>query len=537
MTSPAAAATLQASPFANTPIGRKLLINGVIPLALFAVFLGIQQLRLRGIEREVSVDVRSTVAQAVAAKDMQRNVVQVQQFLSDVSATRGQDGLDDGFKLAADNQAAFVRAVQAFRGRLDRQGDKQGQAEIDVLLTHFNRYYELGVAMAHAYVDGGPSAGNKLMPDFDKASEALQTSLDAFVQTETRRVDASVATVDGSVVGLSWGSLIVGGVMALCVVMSNMVIYRSVVQPIQMASAVAVRIAKGDLRQRFKPQGRDEVNVMLGALAEMQDHLRELIGRVRRGVVDVESSSATVSRANTDLSARTEVQAAALEETAASLRQLDVVVRSNAQKAAMARQSAEHASGVATSGGQVVGQVVQTMTDISQASRKVSEIIGVIDAIAFQTNLLALNAAVEAARAGEGGRGFAVVANEVRQLAGRSAEAATEIKGLLAQSQSRVDHGAELVKQAGDTMTSVLSAMQEVSQAVIDISAATQEQGDGLHHVNEAMHHIDQATQHNVTLVADNAKVSTRLASQASTLVEAIQAFDLGEDAQTRRPA
>jgi methyl-accepting chemotaxis protein len=251
---------------------------------------------------------------------------------------------------------------------------------------------------------------------------------------------------------------------------------------------------------------------------------------VRQGVDEVDGTSAAISRANADLSGRTEEQAAAIEQTSASMHQLDDVVRDNVQRAEEARKTAERASGVASSGGQVVGQVVQTMTDIRQASRQVGEIIGVIDAIAFQTNLLALNAAVEAARAGEGGRGFAVVASEVRQLAGRSAQAAQEIKTLLAQSQNKVDLGAQLVNQAGDTMISVVNAIHEVSRAVIDISQATHDQGNGLHQVSEAVAHIDKVTQHNAGLVAETASTAENLARQANLLVQAIRVFDLGDD-------
>ncbi len=516
--------------FANTPIGVKLLCNALLPLLLFMAFTAWQQMRLAKVEHSVSRDIAATVAHAVAAKDLQRDVVQVQQFLSDVSATRGLNGLDDGFKEAAAHRDSFLRALAEFRTYLQAQGDAPGLAALEALAGHFEPYYQAGVAMAHAYVDGGPEQGNTLMPAFDKASEVLQVNLDAFVAAETQRAERTIAQVDGTTHTLLWASLAVCLVTTLLVATSNYVVYRSVVRPIQVAADVAVRIARGDLRHRFLPKGRDEIGVMLGALSEMQDNLRALILRVRQGVEQVDQTSTTISRANSDLSGRTEEQAAALEQTSSSMQQLDAVVRLNVQKAESARQTAERASAVASTGGAVVGQVVQTMTDISQASRKVTEIIGVIDSIAFQTNLLALNAAVEAARAGEQGRGFAVVASEVRQLAGRSAHAAHEIKTLLANSQQTVDQGAVLVDQAGKTMISVVQAIQEVSQAVIDISQATNDQGDGLSQVSEAVAHIDHVTQHNAALVADTASTAVHLARQAHMLVDAMRVFDLGDD-------
>ncbi len=541
---------LQPALFANVSVRRKLLFNSLVPLLLFCAFMAWQQAQLHQVEQSVGTDVHDTVDQAVAAKDMQRDVVQVQQFLSDVSATRGLDGLDDGFKEAAAHRDNFVRAVDAFRGHLKARGNSESLAALDEVSARFERYYQSGVTMAHAYVDGGPESGNKQMPAFDKASNALQESLDAFVLREQARVGDAITMVEGNTRHLLWGSLAVGLLMTVLVCGSNHVVFRSVVRPIQVASDVAVRIARGDLSHPFHPKGRDEIGVMLSALSEMQNNLRILIWRVRQGVDEVDGTSAAISRANADLSGRTEEQAAAIEQTSSSMQRLDSVVRDNVTRADRARQTAEQASEVATVSGQMVGRVVQTMTDIRQSSRQVGEFVGVIDAIAFQTNLLALNAAVEAARAGEGGRGFAVVASEVRQLAGRSAEAAKEIKNLLAQSQHQVDQGAQLVNQAGDTMISVVNAIHEVSQAVIDITQATQDQGDGLHQVSEAVAHIDHVTHHNAALVADTATTASHLARQANMLVQAIRVFDLGDDladvsglaaldhpAQTSRPA
>jgi methyl-accepting chemotaxis protein len=328
---------------ANTPIGLKLLCNALLPLLLFAAFTGWQQYRLGRVERSVSHDIAATVGHAVVAKDLQRDVVQVQQFLSDVSATRGRDGLDDGFKEAAAHRASFIRSLAEFRTYLQALGDQAGLTQLETLSAHFEPYYVAGVAMAHAYVDGGPEQGNALMPAFDKNSQVLQDSLDAFVNNETARAQATIAQVEGTTATLLWASLGACFLMSLLVAASNYVVYRSVVRPIQVAADVAVRIARGDLRHRFVPKGRDEIGVMLGALSEMQDNLRALILRVRQGVEQVDHTSSNISRANSDLSGRTEEQAAALEQTSSSMQQLDVVVRQNVVKAEAARQTAERA--------------------------------------------------------------------------------------------------------------------------------------------------------------------------------------------------
>jgi len=520
-----------AAVLADVPIGRKLFANGLVPLLMLMAFMAWLQWRLHAVGDTVGHEVRSSVAEAVAAKEMQRNVVQVQQFLSDVSATRAQDDLGDGFKEAEHQRELFVAGVQAFRATLPPQASDSRQ-RLDELQARFDRYYDTGVRMAHAYVDGGPSAGNKLMPEFDQSSLALQEVLDAFVKDEVEHVEGAIHLAENNATTVLWGSLGLCAAMMLFVAGSNYVVFRSVVRPIEVAADVAQRIAQGDLSHRFLPKGSDEIGLMLGAMSAMQDNLRTLILRVRDSAEKVDGTTDGIARANADLSGRTEQQAAALQHTAASMRLLDEAVRDNVRQADAARQTAERASGVASSGGEVVRQVVQTMQDIRQSSRQVTDIIGVIDGLAFQTNLLALNAAVEAARAGEGGRGFAVVANEVRQLAGRSAQAAREIKNLLDQSQGKVDEGAALVNQAGDTMIAVVTAIHEVSSAVIQISEASQEQGRGLHQVSEAVAHIDEVTHVNAALVADTASTAAALVSEAHRLVDAVRVFDLGDRPQ-----
>ncbi len=297
----------------------------------------------------------------------------------------------------------------------------------------------------------------------------------------------------------------------------------SMVKAIQVANAVA----DGDLTQNVNAAGRDEVSLLLQALSRMSGQLINMVRNVRQNSENVATASAEIAQGNLDLSQRTEEQASALEQTAASMEQLGTTVRQNADNAQQANQLAMGASKVATKGGEVVGQVVQTMQAINDSSKKISDIIGVIDGIAFQTNILALNAAVEAARAGEQGRGFAVVASEVRSLAQRSAEAAKEIKTLIAASVERVDQGTSLVDKAGETMTEIVGAIKRVTDIMGEISAASNEQNAGVMQVGQAVIEMDKATQQNAALVEESAAAAESLKGQAQQLVQTVAGFKL----------
>jgi len=292
------------------------------------------------------------------------------------------------------------------------------------------------------------------------------------------------------------------------------------------AARVALRIGAGDLTQDIRLKANDSSSLM-AAMKSMQTNLAQVVMAVRQGSESVATASSEIAHGNHDLSARTEHQASALEETAASMEELGGTVKQNADNARQASQLATNASNVAMQGGEVVSQVVETMKGINEASRKIADIIGVIDGIAFQTNILALNAAVEAARAGEQGRGFAVVASEVRSLAGRSAEAAKEIKSLIGVSVTRVEQGNQLVDKAGETMTEVVNAIRRVTDIVAEISAASSEQSTGVAQVGEAVTQMDQATQQNAALVEQMAAAASGLQSQAHELVSTVEQFKL----------
>ena len=292
------------------------------------------------------------------------------------------------------------------------------------------------------------------------------------------------------------------------------------------ASRVAAAIAAGDLTQAIAVAAGDR-NSLTAQLAAMQAGLQQVVIQVRQNSDGVATASAQIAQGNVDLSSRTEEQASALEQTAATMEQLGTTVRNNADSAQQANQLAQGASAVAAQGGDVVGKVVTKMQGISDSSRKIGDIIGVIDGIAFQTNILALNAAVEAARAGEQGRGFAVVASEVRSLAQRSAEAAKEIKTLIGRSVEQVEQGTVLVAQAGQTMGEIVESIRRVSDIVADIAAASTEQSNGVQQVGEAVSQMDQATQRNAALVEESAAAAESLRGQAEQLVQAVAVFKL----------
>jgi methyl-accepting chemotaxis protein len=302
---------------------------------------------------------------------------------------------------------------------------------------------------------------------------------------------------------------------------------RHVTAPIKSALHSAQRMSEGDMTVELNAIGKDEIAQLVSAQEAMRMNLQDIVASVRQGSESVSTASAEIAQGNQDLSARTESQASALEETAASMEELSATVKQNADNAQQANQLAKSASKVAMDGGEVVAQVVETMRGISDSSKKIGDIISVIDGIAFQTNILALNAAVEAARAGEQGRGFAVVATEVRSLAGRSAAAAKEIASLISESVQRVEQGTAMVDKAGATMKEVVTSVTRVTDIMSEISAASSEQSAGVGQIGEAVMNMDQATQQNAALVEEMAAAASSLKMQAQDLVGSVAVFKL----------
>jgi methyl-accepting chemotaxis protein len=346
---------------------------------------------------------------------------------------------------------------------------------------------------------------------------ALEGKLDHEAYTNVQQAQARAQWVAAALVlaAIALGSLV------------GWRITRGVKQPIDEAMRVAERIAEGDLSTPVTVRTHDEIGRLLAAVGAMQERLRGLVGEIRRAADSIEVASAEVAGGNQDLSQRTEQTASSLQQAASSMTQLTGTVRQSAEAAAQANQLADSASSVARRGGAVVGEVVSTMDQISTASRRIADIIGVIDGIAFQTNILALLAAVEAARAGEQGRGFAVVAGEVRSLAQRSAEAAKEIKSLIGSSVERVEAGGRLVQEAGGTMNDIVASVQRVSDIIGEISAAAGEQSSGIGQVSQSVTQLDAMTQQNAALVEQSAAAAESLREQSQRLSGLVSAFRL----------
>jgi methyl-accepting chemotaxis protein len=348
-----------------------------------------------------------------------------------------------------------------------------------------------------------------------------------FVTLQETRADALRALASAERMRTVWASATVFLLLVAGMAASTWSLSRSISRPLRALVGEAERIGQGDLSGRLDSERKDEIGDVQRALAGMRSALNRVVGEVRQSADSIQTASAEIATGNLDLSQRTEQTASNLQQTANSMTGLTTTVRQSADAAATANQLAGSAAQVAQRGGTVVGQVVTTMDEINTSSKKIADIIGVIDSIAFQTNILALNAAVEAARAGEQGRGFAVVASEVRSLAQRSAGAAKEIKSLIDTSVDKVEAGSRLVQDAGTTMNEIVASVQRVTDIIAEISASTIEQSQGIGTVNDAVAQLDQMTQQNAALVEQSAAAAESLKDQAINLTEVVRGFKL----------
>jgi methyl-accepting chemotaxis protein len=402
--------------------------------------------------------------------------------------------------------------------------DPVAQGLVDKLATSmtsaaegYNKAFE-----SYKAADNEFTAGDKAAKGVDRAAAATLNELRELLSKQEEETSVAASTIAKSSSTLAVGVMIVVTLFAMA---GAVWLSSQIVAPLERAVRLADSVAGGGLTNNIASKGNDEVAALLKSLGAMQESLSTLVIKVRQGSEGVATASSEIAQGNHDLSSRTESQASALEETAASMEELSSTVSQSADNARQASQLATNASTVAIRGGEVVTQVVETMKGINESSRRISDIISVIDGIAFQTNILALNAAVETARAGEQGRGFAVVASEVSSLAGRSAEAAKEIKQLIGASVERVEHGTTLVDQAGTTMNEVVASIRRVTDIVGEISAASGEQNAGVAQVGEAIGQIDQATQQNAALVEQMAAAASGLKGQAADLVQLVSTF------------
>ncbi len=514
--------------FSNLKIGTKLMGGFALVLALAVVQSLVGSAKLSEVNN-LSADMAGNWLPSVAYTNeintdtSNLRVLQLEHVLaaSEAEMARYEQGMAKLLDGIEKKRAAYVPLISSPEERaLYERFSAQWKAYLDhqpelLRLSHAQKQAE-----AQALLNG------EAMKSFDGASE----SLDQLVALNRAGADAAQKQAEAA---YSTARVLVFGALALMLGLGGFIgwwLSRNLARSVAQAQHVAEAIAQGRLDQPVPVQaeGGDELAQLLRAMAAMQNSLVGIVSTVRNSSDSIATGSAQIASGNADLSQRTEEQASALEETAASMEQLGSTVKQNADNARQANQLAMSASTVAVKGGEVVGQVVQTMKGINDSSQKIADIISVIDGIAFQTNILALNAAVEAARAGEQGRGFAVVASEVRSLAQRSAEAAKEIKSLITASVERVEQGTTLVDQAGVTMDEVVTAIRRVTDIMGEISSASTEQSQGVSQVGEAVSQMDQVTQQNAALVEQSAAAADSLRQQAQQLVTAVAVFKLG---------
>ncbi len=456
-----------------------------------------------GTTRTTAIAVSSDPALATffapQAAEATRISTELQQRLDKLLETRDERAL---FEKIAGLRTAYIAARDSLTAA-KKAGDTNRAKEI------FDQQF---TPTSVAYLDGIKNVAQEQRDQLDGAMQRLQAA------NNRARV---------GLLAFALVSLAAGGALAWWLT-------RSISTPLREAAQVADAIARFDLTHRIEPRGEDETGRLAQSLVSMQAALLKLIGEVRGSTDSISTASAEIATGNLDLSQRTEQTASNLQNAASSMAELTGTVKQTADSAMTANQLASSAASVAQRGGEAVSQVVATMEQISQSSRKINEIIGTIDGIAFQTNILALNAAVEAARAGEQGRGFAVVAGEVRLLAQRSAEAAKEIKTLISASVERVDSGTEQVQAAGATMTEIVASVQRVTDIIGEISAAASEQSEGIASVNASVVQLDQMTQQNAALVEESAAAAESLREQSSRLADAIGVFKLSGSVPTR---
>ncbi|HEX8886685.1 MAG TPA: methyl-accepting chemotaxis protein [Noviherbaspirillum sp.] len=512
----------------NMKIGRRLAFGFGILLLLSIVITGIGVLKLTAVASATREMMEVPVAKERLISDWSKNIATA--VVRTIAISKSSDAtLATFFKSdAADSAKASSELIKKIEPLLVSQQEKDLFQKLMDLRKEYSASRD---GVMKLKTEGRAEEAARLLDERfvpiankykDMAGEFVQMQRD-YLDQKGKEIDAIEAASRTQLIGLA---LLVCAFGIFC----GWSLTSTITGPIHRAVAAARRVAAGDLSGTIEVTSKDETGDLLQALKDMNANLLRIVARVRNGTEVIGTASSEIAAGNQDLSSRTEQQASSLEETASSMEELTSTVKQNAENARHANQLATAAADIAVNGGQVVSRVVETMASINDASKKIVDIISVIDGIAFQTNILALNAAVEAARAGEQGRGFAVVASEVRNLAQRSAAAAKEIKELIGDSVDKVGAGTELVSQAGKTMDDVVASIRRVTDIVAEITAASAEQSAGIEQVNQAIAQMDQVTQQNAALVEEAAAASESMHHQSQELADAVGEFRLGNE-------
>ncbi len=508
-------------------IGKRLTVGFGVVIALLILLAGLATIRINDLSEQVNQVVNDRYPKTVAANKIKfdlnettRNMLSVLIMTDPASIKKELQNIEA--KNASSNEAiAYLKKTIS-----DADSIKQLE-QIVAIRDKFLPRQAAFVKMINE--DQKEDALTKFNFDIVGHQKKFYEQLDKFVDMQNRQMEKAGQDSEQTASRTKWFIAILAAAAALLSLVVAYLSTHSITVPLRQAVHIAQKVADGNLTTNIEVRASDETGQMMEALQHMNDSLLKIVREVRQGTDSIASASTEIASGNLDLSNRTEQQAAALGETANSIRELTDTVRQNADNAREADQMASRASEVATRGGTVVSDVIETMGSITESSRKIVDIIAVIDGIAFQTNILALNAAVEAARAGEQGRGFAVVASEVRSLAQRSASAAKEIKTLINDSVHKVKEGSNLVEQAGVTMEEVVSSIRNVTNIMSEITAASQEQSNGIEQVNRAIMQMDETTQQNAALVEEAAAAAKSMQDQAANLAQVVSVFQTPE--------
>lgn len=465
----------------NMSLSLKMGLGFAIPLLIIAVIVTTVFVVANGVQQNAVLAKDESAVFALLAQRMKLDVVQVQQWLTDISATRGLDGLNDGFDEAENSYQSFLAGLAKFEQMFQEENDSASLQQVEQLKTAVADYYEAGKTMAQAYVEEGPAGGNKLMAAFDEAATNMTDTLEPFVKAQTEELNRAMASIVSSTT-LMRTSVIIAGVAAL---------------------ALGIVLAWLITRSITKPVNR-------------------IIDNLTEGSEQVSAAAGQVSAASQSLAEGSTEQAAGLEETSSSLEEMASMTKQNADNAQQANTLASESQKAATNGTEAMQRMSEAISDIQKSSDETAKIIKVIDEIAFQTNLLALNAAVEAARAGEAGKGFAVVAEEVRNLAMRSAEAAKNTSAMIEESVKNSKNGVDIASEVGKVLEEIVQSVGKTNELISEIAAASQEQAQGIDQVNTAMAQMDKVTQQNAANAEESASASEELSAQAESMNDVV---------------